>query len=117
MKELNLKKKSDTNWEYLSTIPDSSIDLSEIGELDESFFKNAELRLPKPKRSISLRLDDDILNWFKNQGKGYQTKINAVLRLYVQATLRKTSSYRSSYKPPRLRRLRKRTNKPLNLDR
>jgi uncharacterized protein (DUF4415 family) len=103
MRDLNLKKKSNSNWENLATMPDSGIDVSEISELDESFFNNAELRLPKPKRSISLRLDDDILNWFKNQGKGYQTKINAVLRLYVQAHLRKTAAYRTTYKRSHIR--------------
>jgi uncharacterized protein (DUF4415 family) len=103
MKEINLKKKSDTNWKNLSHLPDSAINLSEISELDESFFNNAEIRLPKPKQSISLRLDNDILNWFKNQGKGYQTRINAVLRLYIQTTLRKTAAYRTSYKRSRVR--------------
>lgn len=78
-------------------MPESAINLSDISELDESFFKNAELRLPKPKKAISLRLDDDILSWFKNQGRGYQTRINAVLRLYVQATARKGSTYRRSH--------------------
>jgi uncharacterized protein (DUF4415 family) len=108
MKDLNLKKKSDTNWENLATMPDSAIALSEINELDELFFNNAELRLPKPKKSISLRLDDDVFNWFKNQGKGYQTRINAVLRLYVQAHIRKTTTYRASYKRSRIQRIKKR---------
>jgi hypothetical protein len=62
MKDSNLKKKSDTNWENLATMPDSAIDLSENSELDKLFCNNAELRLPKPKRSISLRLDDDVFN-------------------------------------------------------
>jgi len=78
-------------------MPDSAIQFSDISELDKSFFENAEIRLPKPKKAVSLRLDDDILNWFKNQGKGYQTRINAVLRLYVQTTSRKSSSFRTSY--------------------
>jgi uncharacterized protein (DUF4415 family) len=41
--------------------------------------------LPKHKRQITLRIDDDIIEWFRHEGKGYQSKINAVLRSYVDA--------------------------------
>jgi uncharacterized protein (DUF4415 family) len=104
MKKINLKKKSNTSWLNLSTMPDSEIDLSDSPELDTSFFENAQLRLPKPKRAVSLRLDDDVFSWFKNQGKGYQTKINAILRLYMQGISRKTTGYRASHKQASLRR-------------
>ena len=80
-----LRKKSETNWENLATMQDSGINLSDSPELDASFFKNAELRLPKAKKAVSLRIDDDVFNWFRHQGKGYQTRINAALRLYMQA--------------------------------
>jgi uncharacterized protein (DUF4415 family) len=79
------KQKSGTNWEKLAVMPNSEIDLSDNPELDMAFFENAELRMPKAKKPISLRLDDDVFNWFRHQGKGYQTRINAVLRLYMQA--------------------------------
>lgn len=74
-----------TDWEKLSTISDKEIDLSENPELDDSFFSNATLRMPEPKKSVSIRLDQDILEWYKQQGPGYQTRINAVLRMYMQA--------------------------------
>jgi uncharacterized protein (DUF4415 family) len=64
---------------------DKEIDVSDIPPLDETFFKNAVLRMPEKKRAVSLRLDSDVLAWFRRQGQGYQTKINAVLRLYMQA--------------------------------
>ncbi len=64
---------------------DNEIDLSEIPELDETFFENATIRLPERKRVISLRLDPDVLDWYKKKGKGYQTRINAVLKAYMQA--------------------------------
>ena len=64
---------------------DEDIDVTDIPPLDEAFFKNAVLRLPENKRAVSLRLDADVLDWFKRQGQGYQTKINAILRLYMQA--------------------------------
>jgi uncharacterized protein (DUF4415 family) len=85
MKYYNSKQNSRTDWERLTTMPDTEIDISESPELGSSFFSNAILRLPKPKRPVSVRLDDDVVQWFKGQGKGYQTKISAVLRLYIQA--------------------------------
>jgi uncharacterized protein (DUF4415 family) len=64
---------------------DEEIDTSDIPPLDEELFASAELRMPQAKPSITIRLDPDILEWFKGQGKGYQTRINAVLRKYVEA--------------------------------
>ena len=64
---------------------DADIDYSEIAELDDKFWKKAQLILPEKKVKVTMRLDPEVLNWFKNQGKGYQTKINAVLKSYIQA--------------------------------
>jgi uncharacterized protein (DUF4415 family) len=47
-----------------------------------------ELPLKRPKVHASLRLDADMLDWFKAQGRGYQTKINAILRSYYQSRAR-----------------------------
>lgn len=49
------------------------------------FWDNAKVVYPEPKSQITLRLDADVLDWFKAGGKGYQTRINAVLRAYVDA--------------------------------
>jgi len=51
--------------------------------LDAAFWKDVE-RLPT-KEAISIKLDDDVLAFFRKQGRGYQTRINAVLRRYMQA--------------------------------
>jgi uncharacterized protein (DUF4415 family) len=51
---------------------------------DASWFRRAKIVLPEPKKAVSIRLDRDVMEWFRNQGKGYQTRINAVLRAYVQ---------------------------------
>ena len=64
------------------------IDTSDVPELDKDFFRHAEVRMPKGKQMVSLRLDSDVLDWFKRQGKGYLTKINAVLRAYVETRKR-----------------------------
>jgi len=66
-------------------MPDSNIDFSDVPKLDKDFFSQAQVRMPKKKKAISLRLDPDVLDWFKREEKQYQTKINAVLRAYVEA--------------------------------
>ncbi len=66
---------------------DRAIDTSDIPELDENFFREAELRVPA-KQAVTIRLDSDVLAWFKGQGSGYQTRINQLLRQYMQAQQR-----------------------------
>jgi uncharacterized protein (DUF4415 family) len=105
MNKFVLKKKSETNWENLATMPDSVINLSDSPELGADFFQNAELRLPKPKKSVSLRLDDDVFTWFRTQGKGYQTRINSVLRLYMQARSTASTNIHSSKQHSRLHKI------------
>ena len=66
----------------LASRPDSEIDFSEIPRLKESFWKNA---VPNPfyrpvKRQLTVRLDADVIAWLRGQGKGYQTRLNHVLR-------------------------------------
>ena len=66
----------------LSEMPEGEIDYSDAAPLDDVFWKNA-VRNPfyKPtKTSTTVRVDSDVLVWLKSQGKGYQTKINAILR-------------------------------------
>lgn len=65
--------------------PDEKIDYSDIPELDEKFWKNVKLVKPINKKKISIRIDEDILRWFKSKGKRYQTLINSVLKTYVDA--------------------------------
>ncbi len=69
--------------EELQNIPDSAIDTSDIPELDDNFWRSAKVMAPIAKKAVSIRLDSDILDWFKSQGKGYQSTINNVLRTYV----------------------------------
>ena len=66
----------------LAAKPDSEIDFSDIPPLTESFWRNAERgRFYKPvKQQITARVDADVLAWLKSQGKGYQGRINAILR-------------------------------------
>jgi uncharacterized protein (DUF4415 family) len=63
---------------------DAEIDYSEIPKLAPEFFKEA-IRWPGPKQQITIRLDPDVLAFFRKRNKRYQTTINAVLRKYVDA--------------------------------
>ena len=79
------KRSSQSDWARVDGMNDADIDYSEIAELDDKFWKKAQLILPENKVKVTMRLDPEVLNWFKIQGKGYQTKINAVLKSYIQA--------------------------------
>lgn len=69
----------------IENIKEENIDYSDIPEQRADFWKDAELRMPEPKKGVYIRLDNDILEWFKKQGKGYQTRINSILRAYYEA--------------------------------
>ena len=85
MKAKNTIRESRTDWNRLKELPDSKIDVSDVPKWDKAFFSQAQVRMPKRKKAVSLRLDQDVLDWFKREEKHYQTKINAVLRAYVEA--------------------------------
>lgn len=74
------KLEGKTDWDRLRTEGDYE------GEAEfEVDWARAELVIPEPKQMISLRLDADVLDFFRAKGKGYQTRINAVLRAYMVA--------------------------------
>ncbi len=75
--------KSDLN--RIDAMEDGDIDYSQIPELDEGFFKKARVVVPPGKKQLTIRLDEDVLEWLKGQGKGYQSRINAILRAYYEA--------------------------------
>ena len=81
-------KPSKTDWAKVDALKDEELDSTDNPEIDESFWADAVL-LPGSKQQITLRLDRDVLRYFKSRGKGYQTAINAVLRRYVE--MRKTA--------------------------
>jgi uncharacterized protein (DUF4415 family) len=55
-----------------------------LADLPANFWDEAEVVVPTAKRAISLRLDEDVLEWFRRSGPRYQTRMNAVLRMYVK---------------------------------
>jgi uncharacterized protein (DUF4415 family) len=60
-------------------------DAPEAESLGADFWKDARVVMPRGKTSVHLRLDSDIVEWFKAHGKGHLTRMNAVLRAYVDA--------------------------------
>ena len=75
----------------LDEINDKEIDYSDIPELDDTFWSNAVIAYPEKKKPVTLRLDADVLYWFRSLGKGYQTRINSVLRSFYEAHKKKVS--------------------------
>lgn len=75
----------------LAARPDGDIDYSDLPPLTETFWKHASRgRFYKPtKTSTTVRIDSDVLAWLKAQGKGYQSRINAILRREMLLSLKK----------------------------
>jgi len=71
---------------------DEEIDYSDISSLDESFLKKATVAWPPAKEQLTIRLDADVLAWLKSQGKGYQTRINRILRVVMESQLSSRAS-------------------------
>lgn len=72
-----------TDWARIDGMRDEDIDFSDIPEQGAEFFANAII-WPGPKKQITLRVDPDVLTFFRKQGRGYQSTINAVLRKYME---------------------------------
>lgn len=89
MKKLPTSSKSLTDWVRVDEMKDEDIDLSDCPETTPEMFAKAVVRRglkpTLPKARITLRVDSDVLVWFKAQGRGYQTQINALLRAYMEA--------------------------------
>ena len=80
-----------TDWQALDALTDDDIeraiaeDPDSAPPLDADWFRNAELVIPAAKIATSMRVDGDVMDWFKGQGRGWQTRMNAVLRAYAKA--------------------------------
>jgi uncharacterized protein (DUF4415 family) len=84
--EMRRRGEDRTDYAYLDALTEeeleASIDEEEEGEFDWSM---VYIGLPPPKQQLTVRFDRDIVDWFKAQGAGYQTRMNAVLRSFVEA--------------------------------
>jgi uncharacterized protein (DUF4415 family) len=85
---------NDTNWEKLHTMSDEEIHVAAIADpdaqpTDEAFWKNAKVVFPEAQETVTIKLDSEMLKWFKEGSKDYQTRINAVLCAYYMQANRK----------------------------
>ena len=78
------ERSSQTDWDRVANMKDEEIDYSDIPKLRSDFFENAQIRWPGTKKQITLRLDPDVVDFFKHFGKGYQRAMNNVLRKYME---------------------------------
>lgn len=83
------KRRSSTDWGKLRRMSAGAIRKGIAADpdahaTDEEFWKSAKVVMPVPKEIVTMRLDADLLRWLRQQ-RGYQTRINAILRAYMQA--------------------------------
>ncbi len=94
LKPMRTSKKSATDWQALDAMRDEDIDTSDIPPVPIEMFARGVVRKGlKPvvrKQQLTLRLDSDVLAWFKRQGCDYQTKMNALLRTHMLESEAKT---------------------------
>jgi uncharacterized protein (DUF4415 family) len=79
-----------TDWARVDAMTDEEIEEAARADpdaqpTDEEFWKHAKIITPPPRKDIHMRVDEDVLDWFKKQGRGYQAHMNAVLRAYMKA--------------------------------
>ena len=84
--------KAGSDWKRVRFLGDAQVRRAietdpEVRATDADFWKNARVVMPRIKETITIRLDADLLEWLRKQ-KGYQTRINAVLRTYMQANIK-----------------------------
>jgi uncharacterized protein (DUF4415 family) len=91
----NFPEDTQTDWARVKAMTEEEIEAAARSDPDAQpldvdapdFWENAVLVIPS-KHMVCLRLDRDILDWFRSQGKGYQTRMNAVLRAYMEAQIK-----------------------------
>ena len=82
---------SKTDWKRVDAISQAEVERladKDEGPLAAGWESTVMVGLPPAKQDIHIRLDGDILDWFRARGRGYQTRINAVLRAFVQSRQR-----------------------------
>ncbi|HEV3112347.1 MAG TPA: BrnA antitoxin family protein [Candidatus Binataceae bacterium] len=82
---------SKTDWRRVKAMSQAEVEHladEEEGPLPEGWESTVEIGVPEPKQAVHIRLDRDVVRWFKEHGPGYQTRINAVLKAFVAARQR-----------------------------
>lgn len=85
MSDKRMNKPSETDGARIDAMTDNEIATADIPPLTEAFFKRATVRMPKPRVTVTLQVDADVLAWFKAQGEDYEQRMHAALRIYAEA--------------------------------
>ena len=91
MRKKPISNKSVTNWRRIRTMKDQDLNLSDSPELTPNLLARAVVRRGlkpiKPRKTqFTIRLDHDVLAWYRSRGRGYQTEINALLRAFMETS-------------------------------
>ena len=83
------KVEESTDWDKVKNLTSAAIRAGidndpDAQPTDIEFWQKAKVVMPCPKSTITIRLDTDVLDWLREQGPGYQTRINAILRAYME---------------------------------
>lgn len=79
------KRPTKSDLKRIDAMSDDDIDYSDIPELTDDFWENAKIVNPPKKKSLTVRYDADVIDYLKEHiGKGYQSKMNAILKAYVE---------------------------------
>ncbi|MCC8969668.1 BrnA antitoxin family protein [Bradyrhizobium brasilense] len=89
------RRSGKSDWARIDALTDAEIETTMENDTDWQDFKDidwsdAVLVVPPKKKAISIRVDEDVLDFFKSEGEGYQRRINAVLRSYMQQKTKPT---------------------------
>ncbi len=82
-KSIKKSSRSKTNITKLRQTNDTNINYKDNPATTKEFWEDAKIFMPQHKVHISLRLDENIINYFREEGKGYQSRINAILKAYI----------------------------------
>ena len=74
---------SQTDWKRLESMTDEDIDTSDIPDLNEAFFRQAQVQQAY-QQTVTMELDSDLIEWLNSKGQNYQVLCNALLRNYIQ---------------------------------
>lgn len=90
LKAMRVRGEGRSDWAKVDSISEAELERliaedADEAPLPETWPEGVEVGLPRPKAHMNLRVDADVVDWFKRTGRGYQTRMNAVLRAYMES--------------------------------
>jgi uncharacterized protein (DUF4415 family) len=86
--EMRKRGETRSNWAKAAALTNEEIEAQIAADPDEAGmvidWDSATIEMPQPKTTLNMRIDRDVLDYFRKTGRGYQTRINAILRSYVE---------------------------------